>query len=235
MRDWLLERDELPDEPLVAMVPVSVRTEEEQGTFGNRVSTMIVPIPTDVEDPRKRLLRAHELLRGAKDRHQALPADLLTDATSFIPPAVAARAARTTMEILGRTRPPLNLVISNVPGPRDPLYCAGRAAAGELPGVGRDRRRRAEHDRDELPRPHGLRDRRRPRPGRRRLALMDGARGGAGRARDASSAARAAARRAPPGPTSSPSLMSAKRELTASFDQRPCWDSGRGQVVEARA
>jgi len=133
VRDWLLDHDELPREPLVAMIPVSVRTEEQAGTFGNRVSTMIVPIPTNVKDPRKRLLRAHEYLRGAKERHSALPADLLTDATSFIPPAVAARAARTTMDILGRTRPPLNLVISNVPGPRNPLYCAGAQLQANFP------------------------------------------------------------------------------------------------------
>ena len=133
VRDWLLDRDELPKQPLVAMIPVSVRTAEQMGTFGNRISTMIVPIPTNVKDPRKRLLRTHEYLRSAKERHSALPADLLTDATSFIPPAVAARAARTTMDILGRTRPPLNLVISNVPGPRDPLYCAGALLLGNFP------------------------------------------------------------------------------------------------------
>ena len=133
VRDWLLERDELPEQPLVAMIPVSVRSAEQMGTYGNRISTMIVPIPTNVEDPRERLLRAHEYLRSAKERHRALPADLLTDATSFIPPAVAARAARTTMDILGRTRPPLNLVISNVPGPRDPLYCAGALLLANFP------------------------------------------------------------------------------------------------------
>jgi diacylglycerol O-acyltransferase / wax synthase len=94
---------------------------------------MIVPIPTNVEDPRERLMRAHEYLRGAKDMHSALPADLLTDATSFIPPAVMARAARTTMDILGRTRPPINLVISNVPGPREPLYCAGAQMQANFP------------------------------------------------------------------------------------------------------
>jgi hypothetical protein len=110
-----------------------VRTEEEVGTFGNRISTMIVPIPTNVEDPRERLLRTHEYLRSAKERHRALPADLLTDATSFIPPAVMARAARTTMDILGRTRPPINLVISNVPGPREPLYCAGALMLANYP------------------------------------------------------------------------------------------------------
>jgi WS/DGAT/MGAT family acyltransferase len=125
VRQWLLDRDELPRTPLVAMVPVSVRAPAERDAFGNRISAMIVPIPTDVADPRDRLLRAHELLSSAKANHAALPASLLTDATSFIPPAVAALAARTTIDILGRTRPPLNLVISNVPGPRDPLYCAG--------------------------------------------------------------------------------------------------------------
>jgi WS/DGAT/MGAT family acyltransferase len=125
VRRWLLERDELPDDPLVALVPVSVRTDEQRGTFGNRVSGMIVPIPTDVADPRQRLMRAHELLKSAKTNHAALPADILTDATSFIPPAVNALAARLTMQVLGRTRPPLNMVISNVPGPPIPLYCAG--------------------------------------------------------------------------------------------------------------
>jgi diacylglycerol O-acyltransferase len=133
LREWLIERDELPGDPLVAMVPVSVRTEEQQGTFGNRVSMMIVPIATDEPDPRQRLVRTHELLRGAKERHKALPADLLTDATSFIPPAVMALAARTTMGVLGRTRPPLNLVISNVPGPREPLFCAGAKLEGNYP------------------------------------------------------------------------------------------------------
>jgi diacylglycerol O-acyltransferase / wax synthase len=133
VREFLLERGELPDEPLVAMVPVSVRGEDEQGTFGNRISTMIVPIPTDVADPKRRLERAHELLLSAKEHHAALPADLLTDATSFIPPAVAALAARTTVGILGRTRPPLNLVISNVPGPRSPLYIAGSRLESHYP------------------------------------------------------------------------------------------------------
>jgi len=133
VRAWLLERDALPNDPLVAMVPVSVRSEEERGSFGNRISVMVLPIPTDEPDPRRRLLRCHQLLMSAKQRHRALPASLLTDATSFIPPAVLARAARTTMEILGRTRPPINLVISNVPGPRQPLYCAGAQLQANFP------------------------------------------------------------------------------------------------------
>jgi diacylglycerol O-acyltransferase len=133
VREWLLERDALPEDPLVAMVPVSVRTDEEKGAFGNRVSMMIVPIATDEADPGRRLARTHELLRSAKERHSAVPANLLTDATAFIPPAVAALASRTAMDILARTRPPLNLVISNVPGPRDPLYLAGAQLQAQYP------------------------------------------------------------------------------------------------------
>jgi diacylglycerol O-acyltransferase / wax synthase len=106
-------------------VPVSVRRREERGAFGNRISAMTVPIPTDEPDPARRLARSHALLLGAKAIHRALPATLLTDATSFIPPAVVSLAARTTVDVLSRTRPPVNLVISNVPGPREPLYLAG--------------------------------------------------------------------------------------------------------------
>jgi diacylglycerol O-acyltransferase / wax synthase len=133
VRRWLHERDELPREPLVAMIPVSVRAPDQRGTYGNRISAMIVPIPTDVAEPRRRLQRAHELLGCAKANHAALPADLLTDATSFIPPAVAALASRAVIDVLGRTRPPLNLVISNVPGPREPLYCAGALLEATFP------------------------------------------------------------------------------------------------------
>jgi WS/DGAT/MGAT family acyltransferase len=133
VREWLLERDALPDDPLVAMIPMSVRRRDERGTWGNRISMMVVPIPTNEPDPRRRLERTHELLRSAKERHSALPASLLTDATAFIPPAVAARAARMTVEVLGRTRPPLNVVISNVPGPREPLYLAGAQLEANYP------------------------------------------------------------------------------------------------------
>ena len=133
MRSWLLERDELPTEPLVSMVPVSVRSEEQMGTYGNRVGVMIVPIPTHVADPRERLMTAHHTLAAAKSRHKAVPADLLQDVTQFIPPAVFARAARVTAQITAGIAPPLNLVISNVPGPSFPLYCAGARLEANFP------------------------------------------------------------------------------------------------------
>jgi WS/DGAT/MGAT family acyltransferase len=133
VRRWLAERDALPAEPLIAMVPVSVRTLEQYGTFGNRVSVMVVPIASDEPDAARRLERTHDTLLTAKDRHKALPADLLTDATRFIPPAVAAMAARTTLSVMAGTRPPVNLVISNVPGPQFPLYCAGARLEAHYP------------------------------------------------------------------------------------------------------
>jgi WS/DGAT/MGAT family acyltransferase len=128
LRGWLAQRGELPSEPLLAMIPVSVREESgDDGEYGNRTSAMIVPIPTDVADPLARVLCAHEALRSAKERHRALPATLLQDANHFIPPALFARAARVTTWLTAQRAiaPPVNVVISNVPGSRAPLYCGG--------------------------------------------------------------------------------------------------------------
>ncbi len=135
VRRWLLEHDELPSESLVAQVPVSVRSSEEAGTFGNRIMLMGAPLFTDVADPVERLLRTHDALQVMKDRHRALPAKLLQDANHFIPPAVFSRAARLTFSLAtsGAGRPTWNLVISNVPGPQFPLYCAGARLEANYP------------------------------------------------------------------------------------------------------
>ena len=133
VRDWLLERGELPAEPLVALVPVSVRSDEERGTFGNKVTGMVLPIPTDIADPRERLMRAHKILSRGKRQTQGLPASLMTDVSNFLPPAIFTRASRLALEVTGRVRPALNLVISNVPGPPIPLYCAGAQMVAHHP------------------------------------------------------------------------------------------------------
>src|SRR5438067_5820840 len=133
VRRWLEEHGELPDQPLVAQMPVSVRTEEQQGTYGNRIGMLAVPVFTDEADPVRRLRRTHEALKAAKDLHKALPAQLLQDATQFIPPAVFARASRVTMSLAATRRPIWNLVISNVPGPQFPLYCAGARMEANYP------------------------------------------------------------------------------------------------------
>lgn len=125
VRRWLIEHDELPEEPLVAQIPVSVRTTEQQGTFGNQIMLMSAPLFTDIPDPVQRLERTHDALGDMKARHRALPAQLLQDATNFIPPAVFSRAARLTFALSSNGRPTWNMVVSNVPGPQFPLYCVG--------------------------------------------------------------------------------------------------------------
>jgi diacylglycerol O-acyltransferase len=135
VRRWLIEHDDLPDDPLVAQIPVSVRTEAQQGTFGNRIMLMTAPLFTDVEDPVERLHLTHDALSEMKERHKALPADLLQNANEFIPPAVFSRAARLTFALSAseRGRPAWNLVISNVPGPQFPLYLAGGRLEANYP------------------------------------------------------------------------------------------------------
>jgi diacylglycerol O-acyltransferase len=127
VRSVLASLGELPEEALVAMVPLSVRTPEQAGTYGNRVSAMLVPIPTHLDDPGQRLAFAHETLATAKTRHSAMPADTLVDTSALLPAALATRASQLALSLLTRlpVEPPLNLVISNVPGPPVPLYCGG--------------------------------------------------------------------------------------------------------------
>lgn len=127
LRSWLSARGELPAEPLLAIVPVSIRTEAHRGTFGNRVSAMLTPIPTHLADPEARLLAAHEAMRSAKEQHNAIPATALQDGTEMIPPAIFARAARVSSRIaaMDPRSPPANTIISNVPGSPVPLYLAG--------------------------------------------------------------------------------------------------------------
>jgi len=92
-----------------------------------------VPLFTNEADPVERLRLTHEAMRAAKERHKALPARLLQDATQFIPPAVFARAAQVTFSLAAMRRPVWNLVISNVPGPQFPLYMAGAGLVANYP------------------------------------------------------------------------------------------------------
>jgi diacylglycerol O-acyltransferase / wax synthase len=135
VRRWLIEHDALPPEPLVVQIPISVRTEAQTGTYGNRIMLQTAPLFTNVADAADRLRRTSEALGDMKERHRALPAELLQDANHFIPPAVFALAARSTFALATSTagRPPWNLVISNVPGPQFPLYLAGARLVANYP------------------------------------------------------------------------------------------------------
>jgi diacylglycerol O-acyltransferase len=134
VRSWLLEHDDLPPDPLVVQVPVSVRTDQQMGTYGNRIMLMSAPLFTNEPDAKRRLKKTHDALAAMKEHHRALPAELLQDTNHFIPPAVFARAARATFAIsTGAGRPTWNLVVSNVPGPQFPLYCAGARLVANYP------------------------------------------------------------------------------------------------------
>jgi WS/DGAT/MGAT family acyltransferase len=124
LRTWLQDHGALPDRPLVAMIPVSIRTGQEVERWTNRVSSIFAALPTDEPDPVTRVQRVHEAMADAKQLFDAVPAEALTDFAQFPPPAVFARAMRTATRLSARTAP-VNLVISNVPGPREPLYAAG--------------------------------------------------------------------------------------------------------------
>jgi diacylglycerol O-acyltransferase len=134
LRTWLELHDALPDAPLVGLVPVSVRTGAETDRWTNRVSMLSTVLPTDIADPVQRLRCVHEAMASSKDLFQALPAERLTDAAEFPPPAVFARAMRLSARLrLGSRLMPGNVVISNVPGPRTPLYAAGARLAHYYP------------------------------------------------------------------------------------------------------
>ena len=126
LRRWLLDHDALPDEPLVAAVPISVRSEEQRGQHGNQVAVMFAGLPTQVADPLARLDAVHEEMRAAKEQFGATPAGLLADASQFAAPVLANQAWRLVarLRLLERLNP-WNLFISNVPGPSVPLYFAG--------------------------------------------------------------------------------------------------------------
>jgi diacylglycerol O-acyltransferase len=134
LRTWLERHDALPDGPLVGLIPVSVRTGDEAHRWTNRVSMLTATLPTDVADPVQRIHRVRETMATSKELFGALPAERLTDAAEFPPPAVFARAMRLSARLrLGSRLTPGNLVISNVPGPRRPLYAAGARLAHYYP------------------------------------------------------------------------------------------------------
>ncbi len=127
LRRYLERKDALPEDPLIAMVPVSVRSSEEKATYSNRVSSVLADLATNEKDPVRRLMRIHESMKSAKRMQQAIPANLLQDFTQFATPNLAGQAARIVARtrIADRMNPPFNVVISNVPGPRHPLYLGG--------------------------------------------------------------------------------------------------------------
>jgi WS/DGAT/MGAT family acyltransferase len=135
LRRYLLDYSELPEEPLVAMVPMSVRTDDEVGSHGNRISAMLTSLATNLPDPVERLGAVSDGMRRAKEQERLIGAATLTDWTEFTFPALIGRASRLTgsMRVFDRMRPLFNVTVSNVPGPPFPLFLAGARMVGMYP------------------------------------------------------------------------------------------------------
>jgi len=135
LRQYLLEKKELPRQPLIAAIPMSVRTSEEKGSAGNKVTMARAQLATDIADPVTRLQALSRKMGKVKNTMKALPAKLMMDWAHAPPPAVMAQAARLyeNFSIQDLVNPPYNLVISNVPGPPAPLYLAGAKVLANYP------------------------------------------------------------------------------------------------------
>jgi WS/DGAT/MGAT family acyltransferase len=127
LRTYLLERDELPANPLVAFVPVSTRSTAAGGEGGNETSAVFSTIATDVADPVERLQTINAAMTAAKAQHKEIGAATLIDFTEIAGPAAAALAGRfiNRFRINELIRACANVVVSNIPGPPVPLYVAG--------------------------------------------------------------------------------------------------------------
>jgi WS/DGAT/MGAT family acyltransferase len=134
LRAWLLTRGEaVPSRAVVrALVPVSVRTAEQSGTLGNRVSSYLVDLPVGEPSPVLRLQQVSYAMRAHKDSGQAVGAEALVGLAGFSPPTLHALGARVTS---GLSRRLFNLVVTNVPGPQFPLYADGARMLAAYPVV----------------------------------------------------------------------------------------------------
>jgi hypothetical protein len=117
------------------MVPVSIRTGLEEDPWTNRVSGIIAELPTNEPDPLERVRLCHEAMGAAKRQLELLPADAIAELAQVSPPLVATAAMRlqSRLRLSERMNLPVNVTISNVPGPREALYFAGAKMHNYIP------------------------------------------------------------------------------------------------------
>ncbi|HEV2061796.1 MAG TPA: WS/DGAT domain-containing protein, partial [Solirubrobacteraceae bacterium] len=129
LREWLRARGtRVEGLELRAMVPVSVRGEDERDQFGNRVAAMRAPLPVYAADPVERLRLVTEAMRDLKQSNQAVGAEVLANLQEFAPPTLLALGSRINFS----TRL-FNTVVTNVPGPQFPIYMLGREMTEMIP------------------------------------------------------------------------------------------------------
>ncbi|GAB3497520.1 WS/DGAT/MGAT family O-acyltransferase [Amycolatopsis cihanbeyliensis] len=132
LRDYLIEQRALPDTAMIAMVPMSLRKPSEglAEASGNSIGALLCNLATDLADPAQRLAAIHRSMCDGKALFTQLT-PLQTLLLSGI--NVAALGASPIPGVVNNTRPPFNIVISNVPGPRRQMYWNGAALDGVYP------------------------------------------------------------------------------------------------------
>jgi diacylglycerol O-acyltransferase len=127
LRSYLLATGDLPDVPLVAGVPISLRTEADAGEPGNKISMMLVSLATDVEDARKRLEAVQRSTSQSKEQSQAVEARVMAESAQLFPGAMLGLAVRANaaLNAEGVTAQIGNVCVTNVPGSQVPLFLCG--------------------------------------------------------------------------------------------------------------
>ncbi|MGB6040302.1 MAG: WS/DGAT domain-containing protein, partial [Gordonia sp. (in: high G+C Gram-positive bacteria)] len=138
LRAYLEERGELPDAPLVGMIPVSVRSAEENDLIEagtNKVSGMFTRLATTSADPVERIRLAGEYANQSKDHHQGIDANILRAYAEFAPGQALGSLMRmyTDRQMSGMHPPVFNAIISNVAGPNRPMYVLGGRVTAVYP------------------------------------------------------------------------------------------------------
>jgi diacylglycerol O-acyltransferase / wax synthase len=127
LRRYLKEKGKLPEKSLVAMVPISTRGKEDSGQMDNQISAMLIQIATNIEDPIGRLEAIHENTIRGKTYQGAIGAKTISQMAEAVPFGIANQAARlySKFKMAEMHKPVFNVAITNVPGPKMPLYING--------------------------------------------------------------------------------------------------------------
>ncbi len=133
LRRWMADHALAADRPLLAAVPVSVRTPEQFGTAGNQFSIMLSQLPVHESEPHARLLRLRDALRAGKEQFHRQPPTLLHEITSLLTPVLSGLPTRALLRAATPALPLTNLIVSNVAGPQIPLYLNGIRVLASYP------------------------------------------------------------------------------------------------------
>jgi diacylglycerol O-acyltransferase len=127
LREYLISQHALPDEPLIAMVPMSLRQDDSTG--GNQIGMILANLGTHICDPANRLRVIHDSVEEAKSRFSQMSPEEILNFTALT-------MAPTGLNLLTGLAPKwraFNVVISNIPGPKEPLYWNGAQLQGVYP------------------------------------------------------------------------------------------------------